>query len=211
MTIAPEARGYVTQLVMRDAQAVGKGAGSYGWLEGRAVPYDTFADIGWFMEAHAAGSFAKSTKAGTGKGLPLLLFHDNRNFPIGKADSWNHEDGGMDGVWRLNDSAQAQTAARAANDGELVGMSVGFQPIRSSWDYVDDWNPDLGPEHMDKVTREESRLLEVSLTPTPAFADAGVTLVRTAFNVQQRQALRTKPPQVEAWRDIVEGLRSAQL
>ena len=208
MTIAPEARTYVTHLQVRDVQAVGR---PYQWLEGRAVPYDTFADIGYFLEQHAAGSFTKSTKAGTGKGLPLLLFHDNRSFPIGKADSWRHDDGGMDGVWKLNDSAQAQRAARAADDGELVGLSVGFQPIRSDWEYVEDWNPDLGPEHMDRCTRIESRLIEVSMTPTPAFSDAGVTLVRTAFSLANRAAMRTKPPQVQAWRDYLEQVRSGQL
>jgi len=208
MTIAPEARTYVTQLQLRDVQAVGR---PYGWLEGRAVPYDTWADIGYFLEQHAGGSFAKSTKAGTGKGLPLLLFHDNRSFPIGKADSSTHDDGGMDGVWKLNDSPQAQRAAKAADDGELIGLSVGFSPIRSEWDYVDDWNPDLGPEHMDRCTRIESRLVEVSMTPTPAFAEAGVTLVRTAFNLQNRAAMRTKPPQVEAWREYLDQVRSAQL
>src|SRR5215471_9369204 len=205
MTIAPEARAYVTTLQLRETQAVGR---PYQYLEGRAVPYDTFADIGWFLEQHAGGSFEQSTKAGTGRALPLLLFHDNRQFPIGKAESWAHDGGGLDGVWKLNDSPQAQTAGRAADDGELVGMSVGFQPIRSDWDYVEDWDPDLGPDHMDRVTRLESRLVEVSLTPTPAFADAGVTLVRSAYNLQQRAAMRTKPPQLEAWRNYLEQVRS---
>jgi HK97 family phage prohead protease len=205
--IAPESRAYVTTLELRDVQAVGK---PYRYLEGRAVPYDTFADLGWFLEQHAAGSFAQSTKAGTGKGLPLLLFHDNRSFPIGKAESWKHDDGALDGVWRLNDSAEAQRAAGAADAGELVGLSIGFAPIRSDWQYVDDWNPDLGADHKDRVTRLESRLLEVSLTPTPAFLDAEVAVVRTAFSVEQRQAAaRTRPLEVDTWRAELDALRSA--
>jgi hypothetical protein len=51
----------------------------------------------------------------------------------------------------------------------------------------------------------------VSMTPTPAFSDAGVTLVRTAFSVQARAAMRTKPAQVEAWRAYLDEVRSAQL
>jgi hypothetical protein len=207
MTFAPEARGYVTELVLRDAQTVGK---PYRYLEGQAVPYDTWADIGWFMESHDSGSMAQTTKAGTGRGLPLLLFHDNRSFPVGVAESWTH-DGGLRGVWRLNDTVEAQRAAKAAEDGELVGLSVGFQPIRSDWTYVDDWDPDLGPDHKDRVVRLESRLLEVSLTPTPAYVDAGVQIVRTAFDIQTRQALvRPKRLEADAWRDTVDELRSAQ-
>lgn len=205
MNEAPEARGYVAELVLRDTQTVGK---PYRYLEGQAVPYDTWQDVGWFVEQHAAGSFGQTTKAGTGKGLPLLLFHDNRSFPIGTAESWTH-DGGLHGVWRLNDTVEAQRAARAADDGELVGLSVGFQPIRSDWEYVEDWNPDLGPDHKDRVTRLESRLVEVSMTPTPAYVDAGVTMVRSGFNLQTRAALvRPRPLEVDAWRAWRDALPS---
>jgi hypothetical protein len=206
MTLAPEQRMYATALEVRDAQAVGR---PYKYLEGRAVPYDTFANLGWYLEQHAAASFKKSTAGGSGQRLPLLLFHDNRSFPIGKAEQWSHDGGALTGVWRLNESPEAQRGARAADDGELVGMSIGFQPIRSDWEYVEDWQPELGPDHMDRVTRLESRLLEVSLTPTPAFADAEVTLVRTAFSVEQRAALQgARPLQVEAWRDELARLRA---
>jgi hypothetical protein len=212
MMIAPELRQMTTALVLRDVQTVGK---PYRYLEGRAVPYGELANVGWYLEAHRAGSFGESTKAGTGKGLPLLLFHDNRSFPIGRAETWAHDAGGLDGVWRLNESPEAQRAAAAAEDGELVGMSVGFSPIRSDWEYVDDWNPDLGPDHMDRVERVESRLLEVSLTPTPAFEQAAVTAVRTALTVEHRHAAAAaaghgpRSSQVDTWRLEVERLRSA--
>jgi hypothetical protein len=203
-----EIRTYATVLELRDAQAVGA-SGPYKYLEGRAVPYDTWGDVGWFLEQHAADSFKQSTRAGSGQRLPLLLFHDNRSFPIGSADKWTH-DGGLTGVWRLNDSEDAQRAAKMANDGDLRGMSVGFQPIRSAWDYVEDWAPELGPEHKDRVTRQESRLLEVSLTPTPVFTDAEVVLVRSALAVDSRAegAPEPKKSDVEAWREVVDGLRS---
>jgi HK97 family phage prohead protease len=194
----PEARAFAVALEIRDAQAVGA-AGRYRFLEGLAVPYDTWADIGWFVEQHAAGSFERSTK-GAGKQLPLLLYHDNRNWPVGHAEKWSH-DGGLAGVWRLNDTADAQQAASLAEQGDLKGLSIGFAPIRSDWKRVDDYNPELGPDHKDRVTRLESRLLEVSLTPTPAFADASVTLVRTAFTRDGRV-------EVDAWRSELERLRS---
>lgn len=198
-------------LAIRQAQAVGSG-GRYNFLEGRAVPYDTDADIGWFVESHRDGSFKGSTKAGSGKNAPLLLFHDNRSFPIGHGESWRHDGGGLDGVWRLNDRPEAQEAARMAEAGDLVGMSIGFQPIRSEWEFLGDdaWNPDLGPDHKDRVTRLESRLLEVSLTPTPAFADAQVAAVRAA-PVYTRAARSHFLPErdVDRWRREIDRLKSA--
>jgi HK97 family phage prohead protease len=209
MQLAPEQRLYGTRLRLADAQAVGIGTKAT-YLEGRAVPFDTWADLGWFLEQHDAGSFVATTKAGSGRGLPLLLFHDNRSFPIGVSESWKHDGGGLDGVWRLNDGTEAQRAAKAADDGELVGLSIGFQPIRSEWDFVDDWNPAMGPEHMDSVTRLESRLLEVSLTPTPAFADAQVALVRSTLECMTRaeHAPPERPLLVDAYRAELEALRS---
>ena len=208
MMPAPEVREYRVDLALRDVER--SAAGRFNWLEGRAVPYDSFANVGYFLEQHAAGSFERSTKSGTAsKPLPLLLFHDNRSMPIGHADQWRHEADGMHGVWRLNDSAEAQTAGKRADEGDLIGLSVGFQPMRSDWAMVDDWDPDLGPTHMDKVTRLESRLLEVSLTPTPAFPEAGVTLVRSAYSLQQRSAMAPrKVLDVDRWRDTVDALRS---
>ena len=208
-TQASEARNYATHLELRDVQAVGAGK-PYTFLEGRAVPYDTYADLGYFMEQHDGESFKRSTKGNIGQRLPLLLFHDNRTFPIGHADKWTH-DGGLNGVWRLNESPEAQRAAQAAEAGDLVGMSIGFAPIRSDWQYVEDWNPDLGADHKDRVTRLESRLLEVSLTPTPAFVEAGVEVVRTSFDLATRSAMARSrgDSEINAWRAYRAGLESA--
>ena len=207
MTQAPEIRAYTTTLELRDVDVTGRPA---RYLEGRAAPYNTWGDVGWFMEQFAADSFKKSTTGGTGKNLPLLLFHDNRSFPIGHAEKWTHTDG-LTGVWKLNGSAEANRAADAAADGDLLGLSVGFMPVDSQWTYTDDWNPELGPDHKDRVTRVESRLLEVSMTPTPVFADAEVTSVRSAFDVEVRaaKAKEEKTRAADAWRDVVDGLRSA--
>lgn len=193
-----------TVFELRETQAVGR---PYRYLEGRAVPYNVYADIGWFHEQHATGSFERSTKGGSGKSLPLLLFHNNATFPIGHAEAWQHLDDALVGVWRLNDRAEAQTAASMAEAGDLLGLSVGFQPIRSDWELVDDWQPELGKK--DRVTRLESRLLEVSMTPTPAFADARVSEVReaTTYTRAARSALLPVLA-ADTWRAQVEALRS---
>jgi HK97 family phage prohead protease len=200
MTVdAPERRLVQTTLQIRDTQLVGK---PFKYLEGRAVPYDTWANIGWFLEAHQKGSLDETTTRGSGKGLPLLLFHNNRSWPIGTAESWSSSDDGLSGVWRLNQTSDAQQAAALVDAGDLHGLSIGFAPIRSAWEYVDDWDPDLGPDHMDRVTRIESRLLEVSVTPTPAFVEAEISLVRT------REARRLRPTsRRDGWVRELERLR----
>lgn len=183
---------------------------SLSMMRATAVPYGKPADIGWFLETFQAGSLAKSIKEAAAD-LPLLLFHENRSFPIGAADEWKDDANELEGTWRLDDSPEAQRAAELAKPvedggkGMLSGMSIGFQPIRSAWEYVDDWNPDLGPEHKDRVLRQEARLLEVSLVSTPAFKEAAVKLVRSGDSPRRRDQGRRE---LEEWRRELEALKA---
>jgi hypothetical protein len=208
--VAPEARTYATRLELVETETTGRKP--YRYLEGRAVPYDTWGDCGMFMERHALNSFKRSTGGKSGAKLPLMLFHDRQRIPVGVAEQWSHDDG-LRGVWRLADSPEAQRAADAAADGLLVGLSVGFQPRESTWEHVswDEWDPALGADHKDKVTHIESRLVEVSLTPTPVFEDAGVSEVRTVMDALEiREAKVARPGrQVDAWRAWRAALESA--
>lgn len=200
---APEVRTFAA-LELRDAEVSASGR----FLEGRAVPYATWANVGWFMEQHEAGSFARSISEAA-RELPLLLWHDNRTFPVGVSHEWRDNDAGLDVVWKMDGSDEANRAADLAEQRMLTGLSIGFAPIRSDWEYVpmDEWDPDLGPDHMDKVTRQESRLLEVSLTPTPAFAGAKVKLVRSREHRKVKD--NAGRPRLEAWRAELARLRRA--
>jgi len=118
-------------------------------------------------------------------------------------------------VWRLDKSAEAQRAGELARDGMLRWFSVGISPIRNDWQTVppDKWNPDLGPEFMDKLTRVEARLVETSLLTVPAFPTAEVlatygaqlrrTLERTTI---PREPHAEQRPNLRAWRDWRAGL-----
>lgn len=172
-------------------------------IEGLAVPYGRVTDVGWYLEEFAVGAFTKSIKEAA-RDLPFLLFHDNRAFPIGAAESWTEDADGLRGVWRLDGSDMAQRAAAQARDGLLTGLSVGFSPVRSEWIMAEDWHPDLAPENKDRVIRQEARLLEVSLVSTPAYVDAGVTLVRSRDAKQHNTDVR---PALEAWKAELERLR----
>ncbi|MGO5272677.1 HK97 family phage prohead protease, partial [Collinsella sp. LCP21S3_C3] len=159
---APEVRTFAG-LEFRDVDATE----SLRYLEGRAVPYGQWQDVGWYMEQIQPRAFAKSIREAARK-LPLLLWHDNRSFPVGVSERWTETDDGLDVVWRLDiEDDLAMTAARKARDGMLTGLSVGFASIEDERELDDDglmW-----------VKRIEARLLEVSLTPTPAYAGAKVS------------------------------------
>jgi hypothetical protein len=184
--------------------------GNYTELVGIAVPYNRDADIGWFVESFAPGSLSKSIKEAA-RSLPLHLFHDDTTFPIGVARKWTELDTGLEGLWKLDDSDLAQRAARMADGGEdgepMLGyMSIRFSPIRSDWTYVEDWNPDLGPAHKDRVVRTEARLLETSLVSTPAYKEATVSLVRTGERAIGREATGRE---LKGWREYLDRVRRA--
>lgn len=189
---APEVRTFSPNLDLRAVDGTESGT----FLEGVAVPYDTWADIGWFMERHMPGSFKKSIREAA-KGLPLLLWHDNQTFPVGVSDEWRDEGDALRCVWRIDQTDdRARTAAQKARDGFLTGLSIGFAPVGEPEVEIDDngvvW-----------VTRRESRLLEVSLTPTPAFAGAQVSLVRSRM---EHQGKPRRSAELDAWRNYLQGV-----
>lgn len=169
---------------------------SLSMLRGRAVPYGEDTDIGWFIERFAPGSLGKSARE-SAAALPLLLFHNDMSMPAGSINRWDEQPTGLYGEWRIADTPEAQGAAQLAKDGHLNFMSVRFQPIRSTWTYVDE------PGGKDTVVREEARLLEVSMVTTPAYNGATIQWVRSS---ERRAPAGT--PALDAWRTEFEKLRS---
>ena len=95
-------------------------------VTGRVVPYGVETDVGWFLESFQRGAFTQSIVR-TPR-VPLLLWHDNRGFPIGAAVAWDDREDGLHGRFRLALSAVAQQAGAYARDDFLTGLSVGFSP-----------------------------------------------------------------------------------
>lgn len=206
----PEVRTFPT-IEFREFEASDSGR----FLEGRAVPYDTWADVGWFMEQHAPGSFAKSIREAAQQ-LPLLLWHNGRSFPIGTSHEWRDNDAGLDCVWRLDEQDPiAVEAARKAAGGFMTGLSIGFAPVGA--------REQDGPEPPHEFTLDEngtmwvrwveSRLLEVSLTPTPAFAGAKVAHVRSRYGDQLRhdgKAAARRSAELDGWRRFLAARREGR-
>lgn len=205
---ASEVRTFSAPLQVRDVDS------HLRELSGRAVPYGVKQNVGWYVESWRRGVFGKSIRESAQR-LPLLLWHDSKAFPVGVAREWDDTAQGLDGLWQLADTELAQHAARQARDGFLTGLSVGFQlmPNGSRWTLVSDdaWDPAAGV--VDEVERVEARLLETSLTPTPAFAGAQVTLVRS-LDVPSAARARWKglgrPAELQQWRQVLDELRLPQ-
>jgi uncharacterized protein len=182
--------------------------GGFKILEGRAVPFGEWGHVrtnaGEFMERHAPGSFKRSTQQ-SGRHAPLMLFHDSRSFPIGHAEEWRHDDDGLHGVWSLNDTDAAQTAAALAANGDLRGLSVGFDPLDDRWNDPADWPGGRAP-NMDWVTQHQNRLVEVSVTPAPVFTSAEVLAVRSRG---PRHPAPPATPHLDRYRAMFDALRSA--
>lgn len=184
-------------------------------ITGIAVPYDTWTSVGWFEEKMLKGTFRKSIQEAAKK-LPLLLWHNNRAFPVGVSKAWDETDPGLVGHWTVDEKDEtAQTAARKARDGMLTGLSVGFAEINREGAKIR-VNAETGEEvdtdewwRLDKpgLVWKEARLLEVSLTPTPAYAGAQVAMVRSSQRGQQDGQPIRRNGEVEHWQRKLETLR----
>lgn len=192
----PELRTYAAL----ELRAEGGAGTPFTELVGRAVPYDTWTDTGWYMERFRKGAFAKSIREAAQR-LPLLMWHDQRTLPIGVSREWEERDDGLWCTWDIDpDDALAQDAARKAERLMLTGLSVGFQTIENGTSRNWDDNDLLW------ITRTEARLLEVSLVPTPAYAGAQVQLVRSAEKAEKSGGVR-RSAEIQAWRDYLAGVK----
>lgn len=165
-------------------------------LVGRVATYGRTYDIGPFTEVLRPGVFKKSI-AQAARALPLLTMHNHESVPVGKAVQWEDTDEQLVGHWQFDTRAEALEAARLADEGYLSGLSVGFAPINTRWD-------DSGDKpHAERI---EARLLETSMIPVPAYADAGVLAVRSAGH-PEKPGLRVVPTprldELRAWFDTL--------
>ena len=141
-------------------------------LTGRVVPYETSADLGAFTESFARGCFADSIENAR-HGIPLLIEHNRSKPPIGRAKIEDFEEraDGLYARFTLDRSPEAIEAHRLAEQGLQAYLSVGFKAIRSTT---------TKRGQAPHVHHVKARLLEVSLTAIPAYAEATVTNTRSA-------------------------------
>jgi hypothetical protein len=137
-------------------------------LEGVAVPYGTVTMKGPYPggERFSRGSFKRSVKNQASR-LPKLFRNHDHGQAVGTAVSMRDTDEGLVASWRIADTPAGNAVLQEVREGVLDSLSVGFQAVRE--------------EAVDGVREiREARLLEVSLTPMPAYDGAVVMSLRTA-------------------------------
>jgi len=127
---------------------------------GRAVPYGEPTQIGGVSESFARDSFDPEDVIGS----PLAYRHDE---PVGVITAAENREDGLYIDFQIGNTTLGRDAATLARMGASKGLSVGFNPVESAW-----------AKTRDKVEHLKARLLEVSLTPYPAYATAGVSDIR---------------------------------
>ena len=168
--------------------------GSEKAVVGRLIPYNVWAQVGVrFEERHAPGVFAKSI-AEAAHNLPLMVQHEHQKLPVGSAREWeSRDDDGLWGRWVLARTQEAMELRSLVDDGHVSGLSAGFIPVRSDWEYRD--LPDL-----DRVTRLEARLMEASVVALPTWDEARLVLTR-----EGRVKGRPKLDRYMAWLEEVKA------
>jgi HK97 family phage prohead protease len=127
---------------------------------GRAVPYGVEIEIGGVRESFARDAFSVDEVIGK----PLAYRH---NEPVGVITGAENREDGLYIDFDIVNTTLGRDAATLARTGASRGLSVGFQPIKSAW-----------TKTRDAVQHMSAGLLEVSLTPYPAYATAGVSAIR---------------------------------
>ena len=137
---------------------------------GVAVPFNTPTEVADYGESYreqfAAGAFARTIAERGPSRVKLLLQHDDRRLPIGRAVALTETPTGLLAELAVSRTPDGDMALELARDGTLDGLSIGFQPVAQT-------------RSGDLVTRTEVKLREISLTGFPAYDTARVQAIRS--------------------------------
>ena len=173
-----------------------------GWgFRGLASPYDEVADIGEFTEEFMRGAYRKPLASGDN--TRLVYDHSPPHVPVlatlrGKTLQMKDDARGLVVRGQIAKHYMGEAARELINRGDIKGMSPGF--------IVGKGNSDItlrdGKPH--RVIKSLKHLIEVSLTPDPAYAGTTAELrslwaFRMAESLEASQhALMGAYPQLES-------------
>lgn len=157
----------MTQILYRTTQLT---TGDGRTVFGIAVPFGQVTEVSDgdgrpYKERFDIGS-CRRTIAERGHKLKLLVGHDMRRLPIGKATALEERDDGLHVEFAVSDTTAGNDTLTAIRDGLVGGFSVGFSGIGQRWDG-------------DVLVRTEVALNEISVTPFPAYSGAAIGGVRS--------------------------------
>jgi Escherichia/Staphylococcus phage prohead protease len=149
---------------------------------GVVVPYDelTYLTPDPRGERVRRGAFHRSI-AHRADRIPLFRNHD-RQMRMGVSRSFQEDDAGLLGEFRVNEGAPGDELLEEARAGYLSGLSAGFVPL------------DRGRSQDGAAEILEAKLVEVSLVGHPAYEGAGMFAVRSAQDLDELLApFRARP------------------
>lgn len=144
-------------------------------IEGTVLPYGVTQKISGAVYRFAAGSL-QAARATT----PLVLGHDE-NRPVGVLAELSNGDDAATARFRIDATADGDTALAQAASGSRAGLSLGAEPI--DWTIAEDGTVDVTLAH----------LFEVSLVSVPAFEGATVSRVAAAYHPKGDEMSDTTP------------------
>jgi HK97 family phage prohead protease len=157
----------VTDLHVREAAEETPYAGRI--LDLRVVPYGVSAEVRDgdaepYLERFAPGAFARAVRA---PDRVQLRYAHGRQLAdwIGRGVAFTEDEDGLDGSVRVLPGVFGDQALTLVDEGMLRGVSVGFNDLARRNRRAEDG----------AIIRERCHLVEVSLTPDPAYAAAAVT------------------------------------
>ena len=173
-----ENRSYETDLEIR-AQGDGR------TVCGICVPYDVEQRINpTLIEVFRRGAFANVARAA--HRVKLLVGHDSRGLPIGRATLLREDDRGLYGEFRVSQGSRGDEILELVRDGALTDLSIGFQPLKDK-------------RRQDGVVeRIAAHLAEVSLVTFGAYGHAA-----TVVGVRDESTT----PNLDAVTDLLKDLR----
>jgi HK97 family phage prohead protease len=133
-------------------------------LSGTVMPYNVEARIGSFTETFRPGAFEGADPTQ----VPLFAVHDHASLPIGRALTLTDGPTGLDAELRVSKTTLGDEVLELVRDGAATGLSVGFTPITDKWNAT-----------RSRVERIRAKLVEISVTAFPAYADAKILAVRS--------------------------------
>jgi HK97 family phage prohead protease len=142
---------------------------------GRAVPYGAETAIGHVRESFAPNAFRPEDVVGK----PLAYRHGE---PIGIITAAKNEADGLYIDFEIANTVQGRDAATLLRMKSISGLSVGFMPTKSVWNRAK-----TAVQHM------AATLAEVSVTPNPAYATAGVSVIREGESMSVETVEETAP------------------
>lgn len=138
---------------------------------GICVPFDEPTEIrdyeGTYSETIVRGAFARTIAERADK-VKFLAHHDRLAMPLGRAILLREDERGLYGEFKVSETQAGDEALALIKDGALDAFSIGFRPIRETWNMT-----------RTERTHYEVALHEVSAVNFPAYAGAEILGVRS--------------------------------